>query len=849
MGAFWAARGCLRISNRFLPQRVAASITSMHLRDRADVRLRANYLRSTPYVSQTGCLTRISMSNRELPVVVPQGVILFPGVVAPIAIDGSAARQFLSQVSQHEQKRFVVAARRPDGGLLPVAVEVSLVRVLRRGEGGATVMVRGEQRVRLGDEVKTEPYLVMQVRDLPDVRTDGVEADALAMSVRQLSKQLIAVHPEIPDEAAQIIDQIPTPGALADAAAAHVEMELADRLRLLETTDVTERLRALVPLISRQIEVLKVKTEIDSQVQKDIGKNQREYLLRQRLKAIQEELGEGEDAAGDELEELSERLDAVGLSEEAAKVVKQQLARLKGMQPGASEYQVARTYLEWMADLPWSKQTEDRIDLAAARQVLDDDHHGLEKVKRRVLEFLAVRKLAPDKKGPILCLVGPPGVGKTSLGRSIAKTLGREMVRISLGGVRDEAEIRGHRRTYVGALPGRIIQSLKRAGTKNPIFVLDELDKLASDFRGDPSAALLEVLDPEQNSAFSDHYLEVPFDLSKVMFIATANQLDTIPPALRDRLEIIEVPGYTRAEKKQIALRHLVTKQLGEHGVTAEQAGLSDDALGAIIEGYTREAGVRDLERQLATVSRAIAVDIAAGTDAPRKLDRARVEEILGPPRFEATLTERDAEPGVATGLAWTPTGGEVLFVEATKMPGHGKLVLTGQLGDVMKESAQAAVSYTRSHALELGVDPAVFENSDIHIHLPAGGVPKDGPSAGVTLVTTVVSLLTGRRVHSDLAMTGEVTLRGRVLPVGGIKEKVLAAHRAGVKTVVLPERNRKDVLDIPEEVRAELDIRFAGTVADVLGPALEPSALLTPALGIVPLAPAILPANANAAA
>jgi ATP-dependent Lon protease len=519
------------------------------------------------------------------------------------------------------------------------------------------------------------------------------------------------------------------------------------------------------------------------------------------------------------------------------------------MQPGASEYQVARTYLEWMADLPWSKQTEDRIDLAAARQVLDDDHHGLEKVKRRVLEFLAVRKLAPDKKGPILCLVGPPGVGKTSLGRSIAKTLGREMVRISLGGVRDEAEIRGHRRTYVGALPGRIIQSLKRAGTKNPIFVLDELDKLASDFRGDPSAALLEVLDPEQNSAFSDHYLEVPFDLSKVMFIATANQLDTIPPALRDRLEIIEVPGYTRAEKKQIALRHLVTKQLGEHGVTAEQAGLSDDALGAIIEGYTREAGVRDLERQLATVSRAIAVDIAAGTDAPRKLDRARVEEILGPPRFEATLTERDAEPGVATGLAWTPTGGEVLFVEATKMPGHGKLVLTGQLGDVMKESAQAAVSYTRSHALELGVDPAVFENSDIHIHLPAGGVPKDGPSAGVTLVTTVVSLLTGRRVHSDLAMTGEVTLRGRVLPVGGIKEKVLAAHRAGVKTVVLPERNRKDVLDIPEEVRAELDIRFAGTVADVLGPALEPSALLTPALGIVPLAPAILPANANAAA
>ncbi len=788
------------------------------------------------------------MSIRELPVLVPQGLVLFPGVVAPITIEGAAAaRPFLSQVSASADKRFAIAARRADGSLVPVAVEATLVRVLRRGEGGATILARGERRVRLGSEVSKEPFLIMEARELEEPRTTGVETDALTQSVRQLAKQLVALHPELPDEAAQFVDQIEAPGQLADAAAAHIEMELVDRLKLLETTDVTERLRTLVPLISRQIEVMKVKTEIDTQVQKDIGKTQREYLLRQRLKAIQEELGDKEDG-GEDLDELEKRLEAAGLPEEASKVVKSQLARLKQMQPGGGEYQVARTYLEWFADLPWSKSSKEHIDLAAARDVLDGDHHGLEKVKKRVLEFLAVRKLAPDKKGPILCLVGPPGVGKTSLGRSIAKTLGREMVRISLGGVRDEAEIRGHRRTYVGALPGRIIQGLKRAGTNNPIFVLDELDKLASDFRGDPASALLEVLDPEQNSSFSDHYLEVPFDLSKVMFIATANQLDTIPPALRDRLEIIEVPGYTRNEKLQIAKRFLVPKQLGEHGVSAEQVGLHDEALRAVIEGYTREAGVRELERQLATVCRAVAVDVVDGT-APPVLDNARVEAILGPPRYEHTLKESADQAGVATGLAWTPTGGEVLFVEASYMPGKGRLVLTGQLGDVMKESAQAAVSYTRAHAEELGVDPGVFERSDIHIHVPAGGVPKDGPSAGVTLLTTVVSLLTGRKVHSDVAMTGEVTLRGRVLPVGGIKEKVLAAHRAGVKVVVLPERNRKDVLDIPEEVRAELDIRFALTIDDVLGPALEARtpAVLTPFL-VVPPADVPVPAASVAA-
>jgi ATP-dependent Lon protease len=771
------------------------------------------------------------MSVRELAVVIPpEALVLFPGVVAPLELPGAAGARLVSDLVRAKPSRLVVAAKRSatDPGTLPdqladIGVEAEIARVLRRGADGAAVLVRGVARVRLAGEVKRAPYLVMRVEDVSETRREGLETEALDGVVRSLAKQLIALSPEIPDAAAKAVDLIEGASQLADAAAAHVDMPYDERVKILGTVDVAERLKLLVPLLGRQVEVQKVRADIESQVQKDIGKSQREYVLRQKMKAIQQELGEGEESE-DAVAELEKRLAAAGLTEEADKAAKEQLKRLKQTQAASPEYQVIRTYLEWLADIPWSKETVDRIDLAEARAVLDADHHGLDKVKKRVLEYLAVRKLAPGKKGPILLFVGPPGVGKTSLGRSIAKTLGREYVRISLGGVRDESEVRGHRRTYVGALPGRIAAGLKRAGTKNPVFVLDEIDKLGADFRGDPSAALLEVLDPEQNGTFSDHYLEVPLDLSKVMFIATANQLDTIPAPLRDRMEIIELPGYTRQEKLAIARTHLVPRQRDEHGLAPGQGEITDAALAAVVDGYTREAGVRELERQIGALCRAIAVDVAAG-ESPAAVDPAKVEDVLGPPRFQPAMAERADVPGVTTGLAWTPAGGEVLFVEATRMPGKGQLVLTGQLGEVMKESAQAAVSYARSHAGELGLDPSVFERSDMHIHVPAGGVPKDGPSAGVALLTTVVSLLTGRKVKPDVAMTGEVTLRGRVLPVGGIKEKVLAAHRAGVHTVFLPERNRKDATDIPEEVRRELDIRFVGSVDQVLGEALEPGA------------------------
>ncbi|MGZ6134920.1 MAG: endopeptidase La, partial [Myxococcaceae bacterium] len=619
----------------------------------------------------------------------------------------------------------------------------------------------------------------------------------------------------------ELVESITHPGHLADLIAANVDVPIEEKQAVLETVDLKARMKLVLELLNRKREILKLSNKIDSAVKGEMSKTQREYYLRQQLKAIKEELGEmGEEE--EELDELQERLKKAGLPPEVEKVATKELNRLKTIPAASSEYTVARTYLDWIADLPWAKTSEDNLDIENARATLDADHYGIQKVKKRILEYLAVRKLKNDMKGPILCLVGPPGVGKTSLGQSIARSVGRKFVRLSLGGVRDEAEIRGHRRTYVGALPGRFIQSMKKAGTKNPVMMLDEIDKLGADFRGDPSAALLEVLDPEQNNSFSDHYLDVAFDLSKVLFIATANQLDPVPGPLRDRMEIIELSGYTFEEKQQIARIHLVPKQLREHGLSTDHISIEDGALLTLITSYTREAGVRGLERRIADICRAVAVEVAAGKADKQIITPDRVKEILGPEAFYSEVAERTEVPGVATGLAWTAVGGDLLFIEATKMAGKGGMTLTGQLGDVMKESAQAALSYLRSKADGLGISPNFLEKTDIHLHFPAGSIPKDGPSAGVTILTALTSLMTGIRVRGDTAMTGEATLRGLVLPVGGIKEKVLAAHRAGIKRVILPERVRKDLNDVPDQAKKDIEFIFVTQMDEVLRNALE---------------------------
>jgi ATP-dependent Lon protease len=585
---------------------------------------------------------------------------------------------------------------------------------------------------------------------------------------------------------------------------------------------VKERIRKVLRLLTRQLEILKMRERINSQIKEEMGKNQREYVLRQQLKAIKEELGEDDGDQGD-LDGLEERISKASLPSEADSVAKKQLKRLRSMQVGSAEYTVVRTYLDWILDLPWTNSTEDNMDIAEVRKVLDEDHYGLDKVKKRIVEYLAVRKLKKDKKGPILCLLGPPGVGKTSLGKSIARALGRKFVRVSLGGVHDEAAIRGHRRTYVGALPGQIIQGMKKSGTVNPVFMMDEVDKIGHDFRGDPSAALLEVLDPEQNNTFADHYLEIPYDLSNVMFVATANIADPIPPPLRDRMEILEIPGYTRREKLAIARQHLIPKQLEEHGLKSEQLTITDEAVEELIEHYTREAGVRSLERTIASVIRGVAVKVAEGDMTARTIkSEDDLREYLGAIKFTSDVAERTEETGVVTGLAWTSVGGEILFIEATRMFGTGKLQLTGQLGDVMKESAHAALSYVRTNAEKYGIPRDFLEKSDLHVHIPAGGMPKDGPSAGITMFTAIVSLLTGIRVRHDVAMTGEISLRGRVLPIGGLKEKTLAAHRAGIKRVLVPERNKADLDEVPKEVRDELEFVFVSKLDEVLEAALE---------------------------
>jgi ATP-dependent Lon protease len=765
----------------------------------------------------------------ELPVLPIRNAVLFPGAVAPFDVGREKSVALVEDIENLSQPVIAIFAQRDpstddpsQSDLYPVGVAARVLKALKHSSGNYSLILQGLVRVRMEHVGQNAPYLRARISRLDEPKTEDVESEALAMSLRDIAKQVIQLMPELPREASSLIDSIQEPGQLADLVAANLDAPVDEKAQLLETIDAKERIRKVLRLLTRQLEILKMRERINSQIKEEMGKNQREYVLRQQLKAIKEELGEEDGDQGD-LDALEERITKANLQSEAEKVSRKQLKRLRSMQVGSAEYTVVRTYIDWILDIPWSKETTDNMDIAAVRKVLDEDHSGLEKVKKRIVEYLAVRKLKKDKKGPILCLIGPPGVGKTSLGRSVARALGRKFVRISLGGVHDEAAIRGHRRTYVGALPGQIIQGMKKANTINPVFMLDEIDKVGRDFRGDPSAALLEVLDPEQNDTFSDHYLEIAYDLSKVMFIATANVGDTIPPPLRDRMEIIEIPGYTRREKLAIATNHLLPKQLDEHGIDTTKLKITDQALEEIIDHHTREAGVRNLERQIATSIRGVAVKVAEGEAGPWTLDTEDdLRPYLGPPKFTSEVAERTEEPGVATGLAWTSVGGEILFIEATRMHGTGKLQLTGQLGDVMKESAQAALSYVRTRAKQFHIQEDFLEKSDIHIHIPAGGMPKDGPSAGVTMMTSLVSLLTGIRVRHDVAMTGEITLRGRVLPVGGIKEKVLAAHRAGIKRVVMPERNVADLEEVPQEVRETLEFVPVTKMDEVLANALE---------------------------
>src|SRR5271165_3689766 len=765
----------------------------------------------------------------ELPVLPIRNAVLFPGAVAPFDVGREKSVALVEDVDNLSAPVIAIFAQRDpstdDPGkddLHQVGCAARVLKALKHSSGNYSLILQGLTRIRLDEITQAAPYLKAKVVRLDEQNATDDEAEALSMSLRDIAKQVIQLMPELPREAASLIDSIQAPGALADLVAANLDAPVDEKAQLLETIDVKDRIRKVLKLLTRQLEILKMRERINSQIKEEMGKNQREYVLRQQLKAIKEELGEDEGDQSD-LDGLEERIAKANLPTEAETVAKKQLKRLRTMQVGSAEYTVVRTYLDWIMDIPWSVSTLDNLDIGAVRKVLDEDHYGLQQVKKRILEYLAVRKLKQDKKGPILCLIGPPGVGKTSLGRSIARALGRKFVRVSLGGVHDEAAIRGHRRTYVGALPGQIIQGMKKAATVNPVFMMDEVDKIGHDFRGDPAAALLEVLDPEQNNTFADHYLEIPYDLSNVMFVATANVADPIPAPLRDRMEILEIPGYTRREKMAIARQHLIPKQLEEHGITKAQLDITDTAVDLAIDHYTREAGVRTLERQIAGIIRGVAVKIAEGDNTPRKIDEEEsVREFLGPQKYTSEVAERTEEAGVATGLAWTSVGGEILFIEATRMYGSGKLQLTGQLGDVMKESAQAALSYVRTNAEKFGIMRDFLEKSDIHIHIPAGSMPKDGPSAGVTMFTALVSMLTGIRVRHDVAMTGEITLRGRVLPIGGLKEKVLAAHRAGIKRVLVPERNKADLDEVPTEVKNDLEFVFVSKMDQVLEAALE---------------------------
>jgi len=708
--------------------------------------------------------------------------------------------------------------------LHPVGTLCQILRMVRMAEGQVSAILQGTARVRMAHVETLEPYLTAKIEPLAELETADVETEALAKTLLDQFARVVELSPQVPDEAVATARSQSSPGRLADFVASLIELPADDRQRLLEALDVKQRLKELHGILARELQVLEVGHKIQEQVRESLDERQKEFVLRQQLEAIKKELGEGDDSQR-EIQELRERIEKAQMPPEVRKEADRELARLSRIPPQAPEYTVARTYLEWLCDMPWAITTEDDLDLKHCRTVLDEDHFGLDKIKERILEYLAVRRFKRDARTPILCFAGPPGTGKTSLGQSIARALGRKFVRQSLGGVRDEAEIRGHRRTYIGALPGNIIRGLRRAGSRNPLFMLDEIDKLGADFRGDPSSALLEVLDPAQNHAFMDHYLDVPFDLSQVLFVTTANYLDPVPPALRDRMEVIELTGYTDSEKLEIAKRHLLPRIVRENGLESLGVTITDEAILKVARDYTSEAGLRNLERELANLLRRTAKQVAEGGDPPRSIGPERVRELLGPEQFLSDKVTRIEVPGQALGLAWTPVGGEVLTVEATAMQGAKQLQLTGQLGDVMKESAMAALSWVRAHAGELNIDPGFFDNADIHIHLPAGAIPKDGPSAGVSLCTALVSALTGRKVRSGIAMTGEITLLGRVLPIGGLKEKVLAAHRAGIHTVIMPAENQKDLEEIPVDIRPHIIFAPVERISEGLGLALEPAA------------------------
>ncbi len=762
----------------------------------------------------------------ELAILPLKGGVVYPNAVIPITVGQERSIKLIDDALVKDKTIGVVSVKNPDADvpnredLYTIGCLATIVKMVKLPDDHMSILVQGQFRVRIGEYTQTSPYMKAKIAIIPEEFEKDVVTEALMISIKSLFQRAVELSPHIPSEVGMMVMRMEDPRILADLIASNFNITVAEKQEILELINVKQRLERVTTILNKELQVLELGSKIQGELKKEMDKNQREYYLREQLKAIQRELGE-EDERTVEVNGLKEKVEKAQMPQDVYQMAQKELDRIAIMPPSAAEYTVSRTYLDWLIELPWSTTTEDNLSIDEAQKVLDEDHYDLEKVKKRILEYLAVRSLKPDMKGPILCFAGPPGTGKTSLGRSIARALGRKFIRLSLGGVRDEAEIRGHRRTYVGALPGRIIQGIKKAGSHNPVFMLDEVDKIGADFRGDPSSALLEVLDPEQNFSFSDNYLEVPFDLSHVMFITTANILDTVPPALRDRMEILDLTGYTEEEKLMITKRYLIPRQLEAHGLTTESLQFEDGALQTIISGYTREAGLRNLEREVATICRGVAKDVAQGNREPVIVKQEMVHSFLGSVKFFSEIAERTAVPGVATGLAWTPTGGDIIFIEATKMKGKKSLTLTGSLGDVMKESAQAALSYIRSNASALSIPEDFFEENDIHLHVPAGAIPKDGPSAGVTMFTALTSLLTNRPVRNDMAMTGEITLRGLVLPVGGIKEKVLAAKRAGINKVILPKKNENSLEEIPETIKKGMEFYLVDNMASVIERAL----------------------------